>query len=249
MGQGGQLARSRPLALLPAELSHRQTKPKHETNNACVGLFIEITFNANASQGRGRTETSSSERGGFAQRPGARGAVVGQRGRAVRRLVPAPSGRAKAPKWPQNGCLCMGKGPVRGCGGGMGAHRPCSSSRKLNEKKRTPTPPTHPKPQMQNAFCKTQICTCPRPQKDGSPSIQPWTRHHRVFRSRSRGETAVPPPQPAPAPAGEGMGTGITRLPLTKESLQCPETKNTTKQINKKKKKIKTKKQNTVITS
>ena len=90
VGWGGQLARSPPLALLPAELSHRQTKPKHETNNAYVGLFIDITFNANASRGRGRTETSSSERGGFAQRPGACRAMVGQWGHAVQRLVPAP---------------------------------------------------------------------------------------------------------------------------------------------------------------
>lgn len=49
-------------------------------------------------------------------------------------------------KCPQNQCLCMGKGLVRGCGGGMGAHRPCSSSRKLNEnKKDTPSPTQSPK--------------------------------------------------------------------------------------------------------
>lgn len=50
VGRGKQFARSLPFILLPAKLFHRQTKPRHETNHADVGLFIEITFNANASQ-------------------------------------------------------------------------------------------------------------------------------------------------------------------------------------------------------
>lgn len=110
-------------------------------------------------------------------------------------------------------------------------------------------PPT-PEPQTQTAFCKMQIRTCLRPRRDVSPSVRPWTRYHRVFQSRSRGETAAPPPQPAPAGEGMGMGTGIACLPLTQESLQRPKTKNTTKQMNKKKiPKPNNKKQNTVITS
>lgn len=147
---------------------------------------------------------------------------------------------SKGTKMPPKWCLCTGKGLVRGCGvGGMGAHRPCSSSRKLNEeKKRTPPPPPPTEPQMPNAFCKMLICGRPRPQRDGSPCVWPRTRHHRVFGSRSGDELAAPPSPATPAPAGEGAGTGIPHLPLTKESLQRPKTKNTSKW---KKKKIKTK--------
>lgn len=79
---------------------------------------------------------------------------MGQRGHAVQRLVPAPSGRAKALKRPQNMCLCTGKGLMRRCSGGTGAHRPCSSSRKLNEEKKGGHPPL---PRAPNAKCVLHI--------------------------------------------------------------------------------------------
>lgn len=143
-----------PLALLPAELSHRQRKPKHETNNACVGLFMEITFNANASHGRGRTEISSSEPGGLCAAPWcsqSHGGSVGPCGwEAGAGTLRESKGTKMPPKW----CLCTGKGLVRDHGvRGMDAHRPCSSSRKLNkENKRTPPHlPQSPKCILQNA--------------------------------------------------------------------------------------------------
>lgn len=85
-----------------------------------------------------------------------------------------------------------------------------------------------------NAFCKMLICSCLRPQRDGSPCNRPRTRHHRVFGSRSRDEMAAPPSPATPAPAGEGPGTGVPRLPLAKESVRRPKTKHKQMENNKK---------------
>lgn len=77
---------------------------------------------------------SSSEWGGFAQCPGSCRTMVGRQGHAVWCLHLEREQRHH--KMPPK------QGLVRGCGGGMGAHRPCSSSRKLNENKKNTLSPT-----------------------------------------------------------------------------------------------------------
>lgn len=117
---GWKLTRS---PLLPAELSRRQKTPNTRQTNACVGLIREITFNSNAS-------SRSS--------PGSPRAVLGL-GAGASTL----RGQQRHRNVPRAGCLRPGL--ARGCGGG-GAHRPCSSSRKLNERKKKGIPlPRAPK--------------------------------------------------------------------------------------------------------
>jgi len=94
---------------------------------------------------------------------------------------------------PKTGASARGRG-WRGAAAGERAHTgrvaaAGNSTRKI-KKKRTPAPTQSPECKM--SFCKTQICARPRAQRNGSPSVRLRTRHHRVFRSCSRGETAAP---------------------------------------------------------
>lgn len=146
-------------------------------------------------------------------------------------------GKQRHHKMPQNGCLCMGKGLVRGCGGGMGAHRPCSSSRKLNENRKD-TPSLTQRPKCRYALVQGLRGMAPQPFRP----TQDTTGFFGPIAEAKHSSTS-------PACPGEEMGMGITCLPLAKESLQCPETKNTAKQMGKPNKATNKKPQNTVITS
>lgn len=116
---------------------------------------------------------------------------------------------------PNAGCLCPGL--AGGCGGG-GAHRPCSSSRKLNERK------GHPPPQSLKTTWKMQICLS-RGLGDGSAPGK--TPQERFF-----GKENDPSSSPAcPGTSGRGAGNGQRGLPLAKERPQRPGTNNTTKQM------------------
>lgn len=169
----------------------------------------------------GAPERSSSEQGGFAGCPAAR-----RSGEPHALKASACTLReSKGTKMPPNGCLCVEK--ARGGGNGTGAHRLCSSSRKLNEKKQKP--PSHPRAH----FAKRKNALVQGLGETARRLLGPRQGTTGFFGPAAEAKRQHPPP----TYPGNGVGMGIVCLPLTQGSPQSPKTKNTTEQTNKNKNK------------